>query len=266
MSLYEEVKKLNVREVIYTPGLGYTPVIVRDVRVLSKDALEVVKRYVDEHVPREVYTYVADPEYVEALKSAGFTLKSRKDCPDYLLLVLPIIMYIYGYDVKGDYIVEVDGLLISYPPWGYYNNSLKRIYVLETLADKLPLIVHEATHYAIDVLGLEELRPIREEVARLNEVLVAFDTSPIPVKRLAEALKDEKIVQQLINLVERLGNLLEPETPHKNLRAFINAVIEVEYGGLHPETLVMVLRGELHIEADEFVTLLKRSLKQYNYG
>jgi len=60
---------------LYTPGLGYTPVIVKDYRVLSKEAIEVVKSYVGESIPGGVYIYVADPEYVEALKRAGFRVE-----------------------------------------------------------------------------------------------------------------------------------------------------------------------------------------------
>jgi len=116
MSLYEDVKELNVRD-ISTPGLGYTPVIVRDVRVLSKDAFEVVKRYVGEPIPREVYTYVADPEYVEALRRAGFTVKPSTGEDDYIL-VPPIIKDIYGDSVKRNYVVEVDEFAVLYSPWG----------------------------------------------------------------------------------------------------------------------------------------------------
>jgi len=248
MPLYKNVKKLNVRGVIYTPGLGYTPVKVRDVRVLSEDAFEVVKMYVGEPVPREVYTYAADLEYVEALRRSGFTVRPSTG-ESHGIPVLSILKDVYDNGPKEEYVVERDGkFVVSYPPWGYYDDSLKRIYVFEPLADKLPLIVHEATHYAIDVLGLKELKSIEEVVARLNEMLVAFNAPPIPVKRLAEALKDEKIAQQLIRLARFLGSLLESPILPKNLMAFIELVDAVRFGNLDAETLSRILRGELELE------------------
>jgi len=43
MSLYEDVKELNVRGTIITPGLGPAPVIVKDYRGLSKDVAEIIR-------------------------------------------------------------------------------------------------------------------------------------------------------------------------------------------------------------------------------
>jgi len=255
MSLYKGVKKLNIRGTIQTPGLGFTPVIVKDVRVLSKDALKVVRRYVGKPVPRKVYTYVADPEYVKALKRSGFRVEPSTGEEDGIL-IRPAIKHIYGDGAKGDYVVERAGKFVtSYPPWGYYDASLKRIYVFEPLADKLPLIVHEATHYAIDALGIEELKSVEEFVARLNEMLVAFNAPPIPVKRLSEALKDEKITQQLIRLARFLGSLLEPRIMPKNLMAFIELVDAVEFGNLNAETLSRILRGELELDIKDEDTM-----------
>jgi len=250
MTLYEEVKELNVREVIYTPGLGYTPVIVRDVRVLSKGAIEVVKRYVGEPVPREVYTYVADPECVEALRRLGFRVEpytgEDEDVP-----VVPIMNYIYG-RVEGRYAVYNDstgGYIASYPPLGYYSSSKKAIYILESIADKISIIVREATHYTIDALRMDELGRIGESVAWLNEVLSAFNAPPTPLNLLTSALNNSRVVAELEKLVEFVGvrsqiDVFRIKGMPENLAVLTTLVGVIKEGELNPKIVAEIIRGE----------------------
>jgi len=250
MTLYEEVKELNVREVVYVPGLGYTPVIVRDVRVLSKEAIEVVKRYVGEPVPREVYTYAADPEYVEALKRSSFRVEPYTS-EDEGVPMAPIMNYIYG-RVEGRYAVYDDSTgryIASYPSLGLYSNSKKAIYILESIADKISVIVHEATHYAIDALHIDELERIGESVARLNEVLSAFNAPSTPLNLLASALNNSRVVAELEKLVEFVGvrsqiDVFRIKGIPENLAVLTTLVGTIEEGELDPKIVAEVIRGE----------------------
>jgi len=251
MSLYEEVKELNVREVIYTPGLGYTPVKVRDVRVLSKDAFEVVKRYVGEPVPREVYTYTADPEYVEALRRSGFRVEpytgENEGVP-----IAPIASSIYG-RVEGRYVVydgSTGAYIASYPPLGHYSSSKKVIQILESVADKISVIVHEATHYAIDALHMDELGRIGESVARLNEVLSEFNAPPTPLNLLTSALNNSEVVAELEKLVESMGvrsqidDIVRKKGVPRNLAVLATVVELIEEGELDAKIVAEIIRGE----------------------
>jgi len=251
MSLYKEVKKLNVREVIYTLGLGYTPVIVRDVGVLSEDAFEVVKRYVGEPVPREVYMYAADLEYVEALKRAGFKVEPYTGENEGVPIV-PILGSIYG-RVEGRYVVYdsiTDAYMALYPSLGYYNSSKKVIHILESVADKIPIIVHEATHYTIDALHMNELGRIEESIAGLNEALSAFNAPPTPLNLLTSALNNSRVVTELEKLVEfmkgqsQIDIMVKEKKLPRNLAVLATLVEMIGDGRVHPRVVAEMIRGE----------------------
>jgi len=240
VGLYREVRTLNVREVVYSPGLGYVPVVVTGVRVLSEAAVEAVERYAGV-APREVYTYTADSDYVEALRRSGLSVEPYSWDRE------PVWISIYG---AGAYVVKKGGRAISgYPLWGYYNGELKRAYVYEPLAESLPLVVHEAAHYAIDILGLEEeLKEVEEWVARLCELLAARGAPPIPPGRLVEILRNEDVVWQLERLSEAFGVFLGLIALPRNLAAFRAAVGLAMKGSVGAEVVSGILRGELCTE------------------
>jgi len=240
VGLYREVRALNVREVVYSPGLGYVPVVVTSVRTLSEGAAEAVERYAGV-VLGEVYTYAADLDYVDALRRSGFSVEQDTHSEP------SVLADVYG--GAGGYTVKKGGKTIShYPPWGYYSDLLKRVYVYEPLAESMPLVIHEAAHYAVDALGLRELGAVEERVAQLCELLAARGAPPVPPKALAEALRSEAVVQQLVELSKTFGILLEPSPLPRNLAAFDTAVGLAMEGSVGAEVVSGVLRGELCIE------------------
>jgi len=250
VGLYREVRALNAREVVYSPGLGYVPVVVTSARTLSEDAVEAVERYAGV-VLREVYTYVADQDYIDALRRSGFSVEQDTHSEP------SVLADVYG--GAGGYTVKKGGRTIShYPPWGYYSDLLKRVYVYEPLADRLPLVVHEAAHYAVDALGLGELEAVEERVAQLCELLAARGAPPVPPKVLAEALKSEAVVQQLVELSGTFGILLEPGALPRNLAAFETAVGLAMEGSVGAEVVSGILRGELCIEGHGLAFTLSR--------
>jgi len=228
---------------IWVPGLGYVPVVVKEKRVLSDEAVREVAKYTGGPVLREVYIMAPDKEYVELLKKAGFELKP-------LEVDVPVLEAIYGSVVEGAWRVHRD-VVASYPPLGNYDDFRTKIFILESLNNKIGVLVHENIHYAIRKLNLTEFNPVEEAVARFYEVLAEIGVEdPVPLKHLPQKLRDEKVVENLRFLIKELGHSTRDIS--KNLseaaQLFIKAVNLVEEGILNPRILLRVVSGKACIE------------------
>jgi len=60
ITLYESVESIGEKDLIWAPGLGYVPVMVKEKRVLSDEAVREVAKYTGGSVLREVYIMVPD--------------------------------------------------------------------------------------------------------------------------------------------------------------------------------------------------------------
>lgn len=242
--LYESVESIGEKDLIWVPGLGYVPVVVKEKRVLSDEAVREIAKYTGGPVLREVYIMAPDKEYAELLKKAGFELKP-------LEADVPIMEAIYGSVVEGAWRVHRDVAVASYPPLGNYDDFRTKVFVLDSVSNKIGVIVHENVHYAIKRMNLTELNPVEEAVARFYEVLTEIGVEdPLPVKDLPQKLEDEKVVENLRFLIKELGHSTRDVS--KNLseaaQLFIKAVNLVEERMLCPRILLRVVSGKACIE------------------
>jgi len=113
----------------------------------------------------EVYVMASDADYVELLRKVGFELKPH------VPVDVPIMASIYGDEIRGAWRVAGRDVVASYPPLGYYDNFRDKIFVLDSVSDRLGLLVHENVHHAIRKINIDGLNDIEEVVARLYEVL-----------------------------------------------------------------------------------------------
>jgi len=210
-----------------------------------------VKRYVGEPVPREVYTYAADPKYVEALKRSGFTIKPYSG--DEL------------YDrVEGVYIVcHGSGKPCAiYPPLDYYSGPGKAIRIHEAIADRIFAIVHEATRYAIDALDMKDLERAWNVVAELNGILATFEAPPVPLDLLVSALNNSRVVAELEKLVnpEKQSQINAIYGYHgipENLALLSTIVGMIKNGEVLPSDVAGILRGERCVEEHGYLLIFK---------
>jgi len=251
MGLYKDVEKLGGRETVYTPGLGYTPVILKEARVLSESSIKLVKKYVGGPVPSKVYVFAADPDYLEALKKSGYTVKPYTEDE------------LYG-RVEGVYIVcrGSDGPCAVYPPLDHYSGPGEAIWIHEAVADRIPAIVYEATRYAIDTLGMKDLERVRDVVAELNGILAASKAPPVPLGRLVSALNDSRVVAELEKLVDpevqrQVNAIYEYHGVSENLALLSTIVGMIKNGEVHPMNVAGILRGERCVEIHGYLLIFK---------
>jgi len=247
---YKSVENIGERDLICVPGLGYVPVMVKERRVLAEEAVKRIAVYTGGPVLNEVYVMAPDDGYLELLRKAGFTLEP--DIIDDDLLMIPIVSSIYG-DVQNRWRVVGRDFIAYYPPLGYYDSSRERIYVLDSVSNRIGVVVHENVHYATRKLGDEELSQVEEAVARFYEVLAEMDVEGpvVPLKELPQRLEDDKVVENLKFIVKALGVRGDIPLNKRNeaLWLFREAVGLMEYGELDPRILHRIVRGDAYIES-----------------
>jgi hypothetical protein len=240
--IYNSRIRVEERDIVFTPGLGYTPVLLVEKGVLSSGTVKKVKELLGvSDVLETVYIIAPDPDYIRLLRKTGFEVEVGDDTP----YAAPLLRRIYG-EIKGRIRVRKPNSFVAfYPPLGFYDDSRKSVFIYEAVADRLGIIVHENVHYTIDVMGLETLREIEEPVARFYEAVAEMKCPSIPIVELEKKLKDENAVRELDKLLANLGI---KSVPQARMHQFVSVVGAVEEHGVDACTVAGIIRGEICVE------------------
>lgn len=244
---YRNSTQIMKKDLIFTPGLGYTPVVVKEKRVLDDATVEEIKKYTGYDPVPEVYVIDADPEYLDLLRKSGFSVNplSHED-------IIPIMLKIYNpAAISRKYRVYGKGVATSYPPLGYYDEERMRVFVYEPVSNNLGILVHENVHHALNIESsrLRELAMVDESVAGFCEVLAELNCPPTPLQLLAKALQEHKILDQLTYIVKATG--VEDEIQVREygglpepVAIFATLVSLIEEMDINPCDVAGIIRGE----------------------
>ena len=245
-TIYRSVERIEEKDLIWTPNLGWVPVVVKKEGVLNDEVVKKIAKYTGGPVLSKVYSMAPDKDYVELLRKAGFELEPCVTATN------PIMMYIYGNVIEGAWRVSGKGIVANYPPLGYYDDSRDKIFVLDSVSNRLGVIVHENIHYAAKEMDLVKLNDVEETVARFYEVLaeIGVENLIVSVKELPQKLEDGKVIGNLRFIVEALGVKGDIPINKRNEATWLfrKAVGLVEEGELDPRILHRIVRGDACIE------------------
>ena len=253
VSPYTFCIKVGEKSLIYTPGLGYTPIIVEERALLSPETVNMLRDALGtSDILEEIFIMGPDPEYLELLIKAGFRVGEEGERHPY---ASPTMEVVYGFSIPGRYIVRGAGVVASYPPLGFYNSEKSEIYVLKSVSDKLGLIAHEEVHHALNTHRYSELERFEESVARFYELCLEFSVKSPTLGELDQLLRDDAVKSRLEDLVVTvLHPLGSPKDPaSKRFHPFVQALGLVEEGDIQISTLVGILTGRLCIEKYGYV-------------
>lgn len=246
--LYVSRTRVRKKRIIFTPGLGYTPVMVEEKAVLSEETVNMLREVLGTcDILREIYIIAPDREYLELLTKSEFRVVENEEHP----LAAPIMKAIYGSPIPNKYVVRFCSLIASYPPLGYYNSEKREIYILKSVSEKLGIIVHEEVHHALNTHNYSKLKSFEEHVARFYELCTEMNARPPTLEELDKLLGDQQVLNRLRELLNKVNPSLlrrHSASEMKKINPFINAITLVENGEIEVSILVDILKCNLCIE------------------